>query len=162
MEEMKKISVRLERMNDAFHFRSKNMWGHTVDVDDSGAYEEGHGSGTGPMELLLVAVGGCSAFDIVSILQKARQRIDSFDIAVDGEKPVGTSPSLYRSVHLSYAFEGELDEKKVRRAAELSLQKYCSVSRTLAPTARIEYSFSINGEDYDGGVISEPTGTDVR
>ncbi|NNF03873.1 MAG: OsmC family protein [Rhodothermales bacterium] len=157
---MKKVHVRLDRVNDAFHFRSKNVWGHTVDVDDSGAYDEGHGSGTGPMELLLVAVGTCSAFDIVSILQKARQDIKSFGISVDGEKPVGTAPSLYRTIRLMYELEGELDEKKVRRAIELSLQKYCSVSRTLAPTARIEYSFTINGNEFEGGVASEPAASE--
>jgi len=161
MEDLKQINIRLDRVNDAFHFRSENVWGHTVDVDDSGAYDKGHGSGTGPMELLLVAVGSCSAFDIVSILEKARQEITHFGISVDGEKPVGTAPSLYRTVHLTYELEGDLDEKKVRRAAELSLQKYCSVSRTLAPTARIEYSFTINGDSYEGGVVSEPTGVDV-
>lgn len=160
MQEMKKVQVRLDRVNDSFHFRSKNVWGHTVDVDDSGGYDEGHGSGTGPMELLLVAVGSCSAFDIVSILQKARQRIDSFGISVDGEKPAGASPSLYRTIHLRYELEGDLDEKKVRRAADLSLQKYCSVSKTLAPTARIEYSFTINGDEFGGGVVSEPTEAD--
>lgn len=158
MEEMKQIRIRLDRMNDAFHFRSKNVWGHTVDVDDSGSYEEGHGNGTGPMELLLVALGGCSAFDIVSILQKSKQEITTFGISVEGDKPVGTAPSLYRTVHVRFELGGDLDERKVQRAAELSLQKYCSVSRTLAPTARIEYSFSINGEEYEGGVISEPAG----
>ena len=114
------------------------------------------------MELLLVALGSCSAFDVLSILEKARQDVTKFGISVDGEKPVGTAPSLYRTVHVKYELEGDLDEKKVRRAAELSLQKYCSVSRTLAPTARIKYSFTVNGELFEGGVVSEPTGVDVR
>lgn len=162
MEEMKQVKVRLDRVNDAFHFRATNVWGHTIDVDDSGSYDEGHGNGTGPMELLLVAAGSCSAFDMVSILRKARQEITAFGVSVEGEKPVGTAPSLYHTVHLRYELEGDLDETRVRRAAELSLQKYCSVSRTLAPTARIEYSFSINGEEFEGAVVSQPTGADVR
>jgi putative redox protein len=157
MPEMKQIDVSLERVNDAFHFRSINVHGHTVEIDDSGAYDTGNGSGTGPMELLLSAIGGCSAFDVVGILEKARQTIEGMHIDVRGLKPAGTAPSLYRNILLTYRLDGDLDEKKVRRAIELSLEKYCSVSRTLSPTAEIAYAFTINGDAYDGRTISEPS-----
>ncbi|WP_457653079.1 OsmC family protein [Rhodocaloribacter sp.] len=146
---MATVNVKLEQLDDSFHFRASNADGNTVDIDDATSREDGVGKGVGPMQLVVMALGGCSAVDIVSILRKSRQKIDTFTIDVTGEKPDGVSPSLYERIHVHYALTGDLDANRVRRAVDLSLNKYCSVAKTLEPTARITASFSVNGERFD-------------
>ncbi len=151
---MGKVSVRLEKQDNDFHFRGFNADGHSVDIDDATAYEDGDGNGVGPMQLIVIAIGACSGGDIVSILKKGRQELTGFNMQVDGFKPDGVSPSTYERIILSYRFEGTLDEKKTRRAIELGLGKYCSVAEMLAKSAQIEYCYSINGEEYEGSVLN--------
>jgi putative redox protein len=146
---MATIRVQMERQEAAYHFQARNEAGFTVDMDDATAYEEGAGNGVGPMQLLIMAVGGCSGVDIVSILSKSRQQLTSFGIDVTGVRPDGVAPALYSSIHVHYRLEGSLEEGKVRRAIHLSLEKYCSVAKTLEPTAEITYSFDVNGTRFD-------------
>jgi putative redox protein len=148
---MADIRVQLKRQDQPYHFKATNAAGHVVDIDDATAYEDGKGNGVGPMQLLMMAIGGCSGVDVVSILEKSRQDIRSLEIDVDGHKPDGTSPSLYDHIHVHFRLTGDLDEVKVRRAVDLSLGKYCSVAKTLEKTALIEWSFEINGTVYEGG-----------
>lgn len=142
---MYKINV--ERVDDAFHFVGTNERGNKVDMD-TGVEEGGHGEGAGPMQLLIMAVGGCSGIDILSILKKGRQQVDSFNVDLTAERAEGEVPSLFTKVHAHYTLEGELDSDKVRRAIALSIEKYCSVSKTLEATAEITYSFTVNNVDY--------------
>jgi len=150
---MGQVSVRLEKQAGDFHFRAYNADGQFVDIDDATAYEDGKGQGVGPMQLLVMAIGGCSGVDIVSILKKGRQEISSFSIEVNGFKPDGVSPSPYERIEVDYAFEGVLDEKRVRRAITLGLGKYCSVAEMLRQCAQISYRYSINGVDYEGSIL---------
>jgi len=144
------VNVSLEKQTADFHFRAFNANGNFVDIDDATAYEDGKGNGVGPMQLLVMAIGGCSGVDIVSILQKSRQNFTSFRIEVDGYKPDGVSPSVFERIDVAFHFEGDLDETKVRRSIDLSLGKYCSVARTLEKTAKIYYKFTINGQKFEG------------
>jgi putative redox protein len=96
------------------------------------------------MQLLLAAIGGCSTIDIVSILQKQRQPLEDISITVDGEREPNVEPSLFQTIHVHYVLKGDLDEEKVRRAVDLSMQKYCSVAKTLEKTAHITYDFEIS------------------
>lgn len=147
---MGRVTVTLEKQEADYHFKSFNSAGLSIDIDDATAYEDGKGNGVGPMQLLVMAIGGCSGVDIVSILKKARQPLDKFSIQVDGDKPDGVSPSPFEHIKVHYAFTGDLDEGRVRRAIDLSLGKYCSVARMLEKSATIEYDFSINGTAYEG------------
>jgi putative redox protein len=149
--------VHLERQAAAFHFKATNADGHSIDIDDGTAYEDGKGHGVGPMQLLMMAIGGCSGVDLVSILQKGRQRIDSFTIDVTGTKPDGVAPSVYETVEVHFNLEGDVDPSRVHRAIELSLGKYCSVSRILEKTADISYRYTVNGEAFEGGLIQAAT-----
>ncbi len=142
---MYKINV--ERVDDAFHFVGTNERGNKVHMD-TGVEEGGHGEGAGPMQLLIMAVGGCSGIDILSILKKGRQQVDTFSVDLTAERAEGEVPSLFTKVHAHYTLEGELDSEKVRRAIALSIEKYCSVSKTLEATAEITYSFTVNNVDY--------------
>jgi putative redox protein len=147
---MGRVTVTLEKQEADYHFKSFNSAGLSIDIDDATAYEDGKGNGVGPMQLLVMAIGGCSGVDIVSILKKARQPLEKFSIQVDGDKPDGVSPSPFEHIKVHYAFTGDLDEGRVRRAIDLSLGKYCSVARMLEKSATIEYDFSINGTAYEG------------
>ena len=150
------VQVHLERREADFHFRATNAAGHSIDIDDATAYEDGKGHGVGPMQLLMMAIGGCSGVDIVSILQKGRQQIDSFSIDVQGRKPDGVSPSVYEHIEVIFHLNGQVDAAKVQRAVDLSLGKYCSVSRILEKTATIAYRFTVNGVEEGSGTISSP------
>jgi len=151
---MGRVTVTLEKQAADYHFIASNSAGHTVDIDDATAYEDGKGNGVGPMQLLVMAIGGCSGVDIVSILKKARQPLETFHLQVDGDKPDGVSPSVYNHIFVHYHFTGDLDEKRVRRAIELGLGKYCSVAKMLEKSATIEYDFTINGEPFPGSLLA--------
>lgn len=137
------IKIELNRLNDAFHFSAENEDGVTVHLDsapDSG----GENLGMRPMQMLLAAMGGCSAIDIITILKKQRQELKDLKITVTGEREKNAIPSLYQTVHAHYKFFGPLDPDKVEKAINLSIEKYCSVSQTLEKAgAKITYSFEI-------------------
>lgn len=137
------IKIELNRLNDAFHFSAENEDGVTVHLDsapDSG----GENLGMRPMQMLLAAMGGCSAIDIITILKKQRQELKDLKITVTGEREKDAIPSLYQTVHAHYKFFGPLDPDKVEKAINLSIEKYCSVSQTLEKAgAKITYSFEI-------------------
>jgi putative redox protein len=97
-----------------------------------------------PMQMLLAAMGGCSAIDVIKILKKQRQDLKDLKITVTGEREKDAVPSLYETVNAHYKFFGDLDADKVEKAIKLSIEKYCSVSKTLEKAgAKITYTFEI-------------------
>lgn len=100
------------------------------------------------MQLLLVALGGCSGIDVVMILNKGRQTIDTMSISIDGVRPGDTGPSPYQRIHARYELTGDLDPDKVVRAVRLSIDKYCSVAKTLALGSEITYTCIVNGNEH--------------
>lgn len=94
------------------------------------------------MELLLVALGTCTAVDVVSILAKRRQKLDKLEIIVTGERAT-EPPAVWTKLEVFYRLWGALDEKAVRDTIELSENKYCSVAAMLRKTADISYQFEI-------------------
>jgi putative redox protein len=103
----------------------------------------GINGGFRPMQMLLAAAGGCSAIDVVGILKKQRQNPDDLKIEVTGERISVKEYSEFKTINIHFILKGDLDEKKVARAIDLSLTKYCSVSKTLEKTAKITSSFEI-------------------
>jgi putative redox protein len=95
------------------------------------------------MQMLLAALGGCSTIDIVNILTKQKQHVADIRITIDGEREPNVEPSLFRDIHVHFALKGDLSEEKVKRAVSLSMDKYCSVAKTLEKSAKITYDFSI-------------------
>jgi putative redox protein len=136
------MKIQIERLNNAVHLRATNEDGASVEMDGSPAVG-GENKGFRPMQMLLAALGGCSTIDIVSILKKQRQSVDDIAITVEGEREPGVEPSLFRNIHVHFTLKGNLDEDKVRKAVDLSMEKYCSVAKTLEQTATITYSFSV-------------------
>ncbi|MGA7852492.1 MAG: OsmC family protein [Candidatus Acidiferrales bacterium] len=101
-----------------------------------------HNSAPGPMDILLGALGACSSVDVVSILAKKRNKLVSLEIVISGER-AKDPPSVWTKIDMVYKLSGELDEKAVRDAIELSQTKYCSVAAMLRKTAEINYRFEI-------------------
>lgn len=130
--------------NDAMQFQTQTPSGHTFLLDASSEIG-GKNEGPRPTEVLLSAVGSCSGIDVVEILKKMRLQMDSLEIEVNGVR-AEEHPRRFIVVDLHYRFFGELPEEKVRRAIQLSLDKYCSVAQSL--NAEIRSTFSINGETF--------------
>ena len=141
------MKITLHRLDDAFHFLATNEAGNEVHLDVS-PEEGGSGQGAGPMQAVIMALGGCSGIDIVSILKKGRQDLQGFDVEVDYERAAGEVPALFTRIHAHYTLTGNLDPEKARRAVDLSINKYCSVAKILEKTATITASFSVNGTRY--------------
>lgn len=107
----------------------------------------GTGNGFRPMQVLLAGLGGCSAVDVVSILQKQRQEIKDFSVHIDGEREPGKEPSLWQDVTVVFDLTGNIDETKAYRAAELSMNKYCSVAETLRRAGGdLKWQVNVNGK----------------
>lgn len=139
------MKISIERLNDAVHMEATNEDGATLHIDGTDAIG-GINGGFRPMQMLLAAAGGCSAIDVVGILKKQRQNPDDLKIEVTGERVSVEEYSEFKSIHIHFILKGShLDEKKVARAIDLSLTKYCSVSKTLEKTAKITSSFEIVG-----------------
>jgi putative redox protein len=137
------MKVELRRVNNAFHFEAVGAAGVPVHIDGSPDIG-GVNAGARPMEMILMGLGGCSAIDIVLILQKQRQVIEDMSISIEAERVANETPSLFKTIHVHYTFKGDLQIEKVARAIELSMEKYCSVTAILNKTAIITHSFSIN------------------
>jgi len=109
--------------------------------------DEENSTGMKPSELLLVALAGCTSYDVVGILEKKRQKLTGLEVTVTGEQDADP-PWTYRRIHVYYVVRGKgLREKAVRDAIELSDEKYCSVSATLRGAAEITYDYTIVEED---------------
>lgn len=122
---------------------ASNEDGNTLQMDGSKDIG-GDGKGMRPMQLLLAAVGGCSAIDVLLMLKKQRQQVDSFDVEVEGEIEKVEDHKLFREICLHFKINGQVEMEKVEKAIRLSMEKYCSVSKTLEPTAHITYKLTVN------------------
>ncbi len=140
------MQIQLHRQNKAVHLKALNEDGHEVQLDGSEKIG-GENLGFRPMQMLLVALGSCASMDVLSILQKQKQTIDSYSVFVDGEREPDAVPSLFTDIHVRFEFNGDIDEKKIKRAIKLSMETYCSVTKTLEKTAKITSSFILNGHE---------------
>ena len=103
----------------------------------------GENLGPRPMEMLLMGLGGCSAYDVVVILRKARQRLHDCVVDISAERAESV-PKVFTKIHLHFVVTGVgLSENQVKRAVNLSADKYCSASRMLAKTAEITHDYEV-------------------
>jgi putative redox protein len=129
-------------VNDAM-FVGESGSGHSVVMDgpqDNG----GRNLGIRPMEMLLIGTGGCSSFDVVSILRKSRQDISDCVAELTATRAESV-PAVFESIHMHFTVSGkDLSEKQVERAVALSAEKYCSASIMLGQSGvKITHSFEI-------------------
>ena len=139
------MKITLERIDDNYHFELKNERGHIVNVDSRPEYG-GDNMGPSPMELILMGVAGCSSIDMVSILKKQRQEITSYKAEVEGIRVQVDEANPFKEITVVFYLEGKINPEKAQRAAELSFDKYCSVSKTLEPNVTISYKVIVNQE----------------
>lgn len=137
------MKVTLDRKNDNYLFEAKGASGVPVYIDNK---TEDVSKGASPMELLLMGVGGCSAIDIIMILKKQRQEITSYKMEVEGDRTEVREAKPFKKIHVMLSLEGKIDEAKAIRAAQLSFDKYCSVSITLEASVEVTYSINLNGK----------------
>lgn len=115
---------------DNVSFKATSESGHEVILDGAPEYG-GQNLGARPMELILMGLGGCASFDIVSILKKARQEISDVECQLNAQRGQEI-PAVFTQIHLHFVVKGHaLKEKQVARAVELSAEKYCSASKML-------------------------------
>jgi len=137
------MKINIKRINDNYHMEASNEEGSKLSMDASPDIG-GENKGMRPMQMLLAAVGGCSAIDVILILKKQKQVIESFEVEVEGEREKIEEYSLFRDITLHFKMKGKIDKDKAERAVQLSIDKYCSVSKTLEPTAKITYKVTVN------------------
>jgi putative redox protein len=104
---------------------------------------EGRTPGPSPMELVLIGNGGCSAFDVVHILEKGREAVEDCIVEIDADR-ADQDPKVFTRIHMHFVVKGRgLATHKVERAIALSIEKYCSASAMLAKTAAITHDFEV-------------------
>ena len=136
------MKIKLSRLNDNFLFEGYNEQRNKIKLDNTTLPQA---EGASPMEAVLMAVAGCSGIDVIAILKKQRQQITNFSIEVEGERMQVDEAKPFKSIHLKFIIDGEVEPRKALKAAELSFEKYCSVSKSLNPDIKISYEAVING-----------------
>jgi putative redox protein len=112
--------------------------GHTLTMDG----DRQSNKAPSPMELLLMALGACTAVDVVIVLEKKRQKLESLEVICSGER-AEEAPKVWTKLELLYRLRGRLDDTAVKHAIELSEGKYCSVSAMLKKTAALTWKYEI-------------------
>jgi len=112
--------------------------GHSITIDSDRASNKA----PGPMELLLLALGACTATDVVTILEKKRQKLESLEVICSGER-AAQPPAVWTKLEILYRLRGQLDDAAVKHAIQLSEDKYCSVAAMLRKTAAISWRHEI-------------------
>lgn len=137
------MKIHLKRLNNDYHFETRNERGNIVHLDNKSVADP---QGASPMELLLMGIAGCSSIDIVMILKKQHLELTDLQMEVEGFRQEGAIPNVFTGIHLKVMLEGEISPAKAKRAVDLSLEKYCSVAKMLDKTAQISYEITVNGE----------------
>ena len=136
------MKITLNRINEDYLFECKNSLGNTILLNSVSQSE--NKEGVSPMESVLMAVAGCSGIDMISILKKQRQEVTSFSAEVTGERVEVDEAKPFKSILVKFFLEGNIDPNKAERAASLSFEKFCSVSKTLEPNVTVNYEVFVN------------------
>ena len=137
---MAEVEVKLRRIKNC-NFEAVNSGGQTAMIDGPPSLG-GEDKGVRPMEMVLMGLAGCSSMDLLLILGKQRQNPEDIEVTVKGTR-VDAVPAVYSDIHMHFEVSGEVDEKKLQKAADLSVEKYCSVVKMLEPTVKITHSVSL-------------------
>jgi putative redox protein len=142
------MKARVKRL-DGMTMVGESGSGHAL-VMDGPPEHGGRNLGVRPMEMLLLGMGGCTQFDVLLILRKARQAVTDCVVELEAERAAG-DPKVFTRIHAHFILSGkDLNPRQVERAIELSATKYCSASIMLGATAQITHDFEIRGEESGG------------
>jgi len=111
-------------------------------VMDSSPQVGGEDSAARPVEVMLCSLGGCTGMDVISILRKMKTEPEAFQIEIETERD-SDYPKVFRAIHLSYIVKGDVPEENLKKAIDLSLEKYCPIANTLSGVTKITYSYRI-------------------
>lgn len=136
------MEINLKRIDENYLMEATNESGNTIRTDGSPAIG-GSNQAMRPMQLLLAAIGSCSSIDIISLLRKQRQELEDIQITVKADREEGKVPSLFKKIYVHYVLVGDIDEKKAKRAVDISMEKYCSVALILRESAEIVWSYEL-------------------
>ena len=140
------MKISLNRINEDYLFEATSSNGMNVLLDNK-SKKEGKVEGISPMEVLLMGVAGCSSIDVVAILNKQRINPVTLRMEVEGVRDPNAVPAPFQEINISLFLEGEdISPEKAKRAAQLSFDKYCSVSKSLDPNIKINQIIFVNGE----------------
>jgi putative redox protein len=135
---MKKTRI---KWTGGMQFVGKADSGHAV-VMDASSEHGGEDSAVRAGELPLIALGGCTGIDVLMILNKMKVSVDAFAISIEAEA-AEKHPKVWTKIHTTYTITGDIPEKKLKKAIELSHDKYCSVGVMLGATAKMSYEYKI-------------------
>jgi putative redox protein len=138
----KTVEVRLRRLRGGL-FEATNAGGQKALIEGSAELGGGMGEGVRPMEALLMALAGCSALDVIHILEKQQKEpLGDLDVSVRGLR-ADAVPAVYTDIAVDFEASGSVNPAKLERAVKLSMEKYCSVAKMLQPTATITYTVKL-------------------
>ena len=121
------MKIHLKRLNSNYLFETKNERGDVVLLDNKSEEEP---KGSSPMDLILRGIAGCSSIDVVMILKKQQHELEDLQVEVEGFREDGAVPNVFKKIQLNFLLKGDVPAAKVKRAVKLSMEKYCTVSKT--------------------------------
>lgn len=137
------MEINLNRISGKFNFQAVNDHGIKVDLDAKPAIG-GEGKGFRPMEMLLVGLGGCSGIDVVNVLTKQKEDLRDIHINIKASRRDAEMPPIFENIEIHFHLYGNLSDAKVKRAIDMTFEKYCSVSNILGRSASINYAYTIH------------------
>lgn len=136
------MEINLIRKSGKFNFEASNSGGHTMELDANPAIG-GEGRGFRPMETLLIGLGGCSGIDVVNMLTKQKEPLNDIKIKINATRRTEI-PEIFEVINIHFDMYGGLNDQKVKRAMDLTFEKYCSVSNILGRSATINFTYTIH------------------
>lgn len=126
--------------------------GHSIDLDAKSPL--GSDSALTPKELVAIGVAGCTAMDVVALMKKYKQPLESLEVVTDAPVVEKTQPPIFKEIALTFEFKGQVDKERALESVRLSQTKYCAVSAMLYKTVPIHYKVILNGEQIGAGEAS--------
>jgi putative redox protein len=140
------MEIALKWHDDTRQLEATNEAGNSISVEGGMAFGATQQQSFRSMQMLLTSLAGCSAIDVLSILKKGRQRVDSFEVKASGVRREGI-PSPFEIMRLQFVITGKVKEARLARAIELAESKYCSVRFSLHPDISVEYDYTLHYVD---------------
>jgi putative redox protein len=141
---------------DGLSLAARSGTGHWLNMDNSVA-GGGHDGAASPMELVLAGLAGCTAMDVLGMLEKMRAQIDDFRVIVNAER-ADEHPKVYTKIDLLYRVKGDVKPRQLERAIGLSHERYCSVSAMLKPGVAIEHHYELEPSTEPASTTDSPLG----
>lgn len=136
------MKIRLHRKQSPFQLEAENETNNKILIDASPDLG-GTNAGPRPMELLIMGLAGCSSIDVLMILEKQKVQLIDYSVEVEADREKVEHASLFKRIHMKFRVKGNVLHEQLTRAIDLSLEKYCSVAKTLEKTATITYEFEV-------------------